>query len=105
MGDACDLHCRIPFGLLEPASPGRASDTLPAIRAARLSKLACVFAGRLAHFLARVCWFPVPRHPFGDNRLFSNANAGEPRADASENSLSERGINVFPRHVLPIRVR
>ena len=90
LGDACDLHCRIPFGLLESASPARASDTLPAIRAARLSKLACVFASRLAHLLACICRLAFPCHSVSNHHLFLNANAGESRADASENRLSER---------------
>jgi serine-type D-Ala-D-Ala carboxypeptidase (penicillin-binding protein 5/6) len=64
--------------VLEPASPGCAPHTFLAVRIARLRKLACFLTGGLAHFLARVCWFAVPCHSFGDNRLCSNAIAGEP---------------------------
>ena len=64
--------------MLEPASPGCAPDTFLAVRIARLHKLACFLTGGLAHFLARVCWLAVPCHSFGDNRLCSNAIAGEP---------------------------
>ena len=64
--------------MLEPASPGCAPHTFLAVRIARLHKLACFLTGGLAHFLARVCWLAVPCHSFGDNRLCSNAIAGEP---------------------------
>ncbi len=90
LGDACDLHCRIPFGVLEPPPPGGAPYTLPAIRVARLRRLACFFTSGLAHFLARVCWLTFPCHPFGDNRLFSNAHAGESLATTSWSELNDR---------------
>src|SRR5204862_4297109 len=77
------------FGLLELASSCGASSPFPAIRAARLPRLARVFAGRLAHLLACICWLALSCHSVSDHRLLFDANTGEPRADAREKSLNE----------------
>jgi len=91
LGDACDLRCRIPFGVLDLEPPGRTPHTFAAIRVARLHRLACVFTGRLACLLASLRWFALPRHPFGDHYLFCDAVTGESGADATEDRLTKGG--------------
>ncbi len=46
-------------------------------------------AGRLAHLLAGICWFALSCHSVSDHRLLFDANTGEPRADAGQNSLNK----------------
>ena len=53
-------------------------------RFARLHALACVFAGRLAHLLARLYWFALPGRSLRDRCLFSDALADQPREDTAE---------------------
>ena len=75
LGDARDLCCRIPFGLLEPQSPGSTAGAFSSVWTGRLRALACIFTRRLAHLLACVCRFALPRRAFGDRYLFSYALA------------------------------
>ena len=88
LGDAGDLFCRIPVRLLDFASASAAQRVhFRQFRTARLRALACVFAGYLAYVLARVCWFALPCHSFGDHCLFSHALADQPRPNAAEKSM------------------
>ena len=75
LGDARDLSCRVSIGVLELASPASSACAFSSIWTARLYALACIFTGRLAHVLARVCWFAVSCDSFGDRYLFSYALA------------------------------
>ena len=85
LGDAGDLCRRISFGLLEFALADGASRAFSPIRTTRLRALECFFTGRLADFLAGVCWLPVSRHPFGRYRVFRNPHPGKPRSNVAEN--------------------
>jgi len=75
LGDARDLSCRVSIRVLELASPASSACAFSSIWTARLYALACIFTGRLAHVLARVCWFAVSCDSFGDRYLFSYALA------------------------------
>ena len=87
LGDAGDLCCRIPVGVLDNKSPCGAARPLSPVWTARLRALACLFTGHLAHLLAGICWFAFDRRPFGDIRLLSHAVAYQPRADTAEKRL------------------
>jgi hypothetical protein len=92
LGDARDLRCRIPLGVLDLEPPGRTPHTFAAIRVARLHRLACVFTGRLACLLASLRWFALPRDPFRNHYLFCDAATGESRSNATEYRMSEVGM-------------
>jgi hypothetical protein len=87
LGDASNLRCRISVGMLELASDRRPACSFSPIWTARLRALACIFAGRLAHVLAGVCWFSVSRGPFSHHHLFCDAVTGESRSDTTESRL------------------
>jgi hypothetical protein len=91
LGDARDLYCRIPVGVLESAASASPTCALSAIWTARLCTLACIFARRLADILACVCWFSLPRGSFGDHYLFCDAVTGESRSGATEDGMREGG--------------
>jgi len=54
---------------------------------ARLRTLARIFAGGVAHVLARLRWFAVSRGSFGDHHLFCDAATAESGADATDDGL------------------
>jgi len=91
LGDARDLRCRIPFGVLDLEPPGRTPHTFAAIRIARLHRLACVFTGCLACLLASLRWVAISRGSFGDHHLFCNAVTGESGPNATEDGVSKGG--------------
>src|SRR6266436_6833644 len=103
LGDARALFCRVSSRVLDLESPGSSARAFSPVWTARLCALACIFTGRLAHVLARVCWFALPRDPFGDTYLFSYALADWSRPNAAQRGLglchverSETSLIVFP---------
>ena len=52
-----------------------------------LRALACIFARRLAHILAGVCWLHVPRGSFGDHYLFCNAVTGKSGSNGTKGRM------------------
>src|SRR4030095_6819086 len=91
LGDARDLSRRVSFGLLESAAAASPACTFPSVRASRLRALACIFTSRLAHVLACLHWFALPRRSFSDHNLFCDAVAGESGSNATEGGLIRRG--------------
>jgi len=79
LGDAGNLCRRISSRVLEPSASGSPTCAFSPVWFARLHALARIFAGRLAHLLARLCWFAFSGHSLCDHCLFSHAPADQPR--------------------------
>ena len=72
------------FGCWSTASAGGATRASSPVSTARLRALARIFTRRLAHLLARIYWFALPRRSFGDHCLLSHAPADQPRQNSAE---------------------
>ena len=90
LGDAGNLCRRIPSRVLEPSASGGSTHPFSPVWFERLCALARIFAGRLAHLLARLCWFAFSGCSLCDHCLFSHAPADQPRQNPAKR-LTEGG--------------